>query len=729
MKILETDTVVLTTVAEHVGTISSDHFGAIVVNSFGYHYFEDHTDNLGLTDIRFPGGTVSESGFVVDGRIRLDAGEISPSTLTQDRSSFAFDLTHPELISPIALEYDDVTFLNRDDIGTFSQALDLANTRGVSLGLIIPVQRYFENVDFSDIEVRQHSIDLAVSDIQIFLERLKNGEYNNGEYPQKITFEIGNEPYQNPIEYAVIAKAMIDEIDRLLADSDISYDIAIQMGRGGFEFNNLVDSGYFEKFFQDPSDLIPGLEHLSFRPGDALPYAVRQIAIDEMMTGILGDSLTHVDSIRHHVLSFKSDLHDRSDAPLYERTEIVDFWYEQFQKFGRSRDDVDYYVSAWTTASVGPTSIPYSMSAAASTLELFSYFMEAGVDRAAVWGVVGAFKYSDDILDTVVTDRLSPFLSPQASVLQLMAENIIDSQYLGVSGTSDQGYVSYTYEDASSYTLFFVAGQLKGGDLQVTVNLGLFGSLESVSVTNLDVKNGAPGGAARIHVADQQVEDGKLKINFDQDFEIAMIKLQKTDSDEFQIVQSIESFLDRSINLSADSQILIGGESQDQLLGGEGTDILVGGGGDDVLDAGPGRAGMFHNGMLAANFYELGAGGGSFLFGGGGNDLLWGGAGNDLLAGGDGDDQLWGGGGFDTFVFTKGNDVIHDFERGVDSILIDEELLAGLPIELWLRANASLQEDSLMLDFGQHGSLTILGHTDIEYLISDIRIEEFDSLF
>ena len=133
-----------------VGDLSSDFFGAIGVNSYGWDHFEDHVENLGLTDIRWPGGTVSESGYVVDGRIRLNAGDISLETLSGDRSNFVFDLTHPELISELALEYDELNHLGRDDVGTFSQALNLAVKNEASFSLIIPVQRYFEGVDFSD---------------------------------------------------------------------------------------------------------------------------------------------------------------------------------------------------------------------------------------------------------------------------------------------------------------------------------------------------------------------------------------------------------------------------------------------------------------------------------------------------------------------------------------------------------------------------------------------------
>ncbi len=57
-----------------------------------------------------------------------------------------------------------------------------------------------------------------------------------------------------------------------------------------------------------------------------------------------------------------------------------------------------------------------------------------------------------------------------------------------------------------------------------------------------------------------------------------------------------------------------------------------------------------------------------------GNDVLVGGAGNDLIFGQGGNDTLTGGEGADTFVFSmftdNGNDVITDFEVGVDRIML-----------------------------------------------------------
>lgn len=88
---------------------------------------------------------------------------------------------------------------------------------------------------------------------------------------------------------------------------------------------------------------------------------------------------------------------------------------------------------------------------------------------------------------------------------------------------------------------------------------------------------------------------------------------------------------------------LYGNSRDNTILGLDGWDALYGYGGSDVLDGGRGD---------------------DLLKGGKGRDALWGGKGVDLLDGGKGADDFW----FDT---RKDHDVINDFGRGADSVVID----------------------------------------------------------
>ena len=118
---------------------------------------------------------------------------------------------------------------------------------------------------------------------------------------------------------------------------------------------------------------------------------------------------------------------------------------------------------------------------------------------------------------------------------------------------------------------------------------------------------------------------------------------------------------DDQLNGGADNDVVRGGLGHDNLLGAKGRDTLFGGKGEDVIYGG-GQRDRLH-----------GKGGDDTLFGGVGNDTLRGGNDEDVLQGDAGDDDHYGGDGADTFIFGLGSgaDTIHDWEDGIDHIVIE----------------------------------------------------------
>ena len=719
-----TRSLVDSTATSSLGQINENMFGAIGANNYGWHYFEEHTQNFGLSNIRWPGGTISETGWVKDGLIRVSGGEISLDTLDGDRSQFAFDLTHPELISDLALAYDESHFLDRDDVGTFSQALALAVERNVDLELIIPMERYYLNQDLSHQNVRSKAIAAAVADVSIFLDRLMNGQYNNGEYPEKIIFDIGNEQYSNPIEAAIIGKAMIDTIADRLEGSDIAFDISFQMGRGEFEYDNLFRAGYFDTFF-DGGAPVPGLEDIHFSPGHNVPNLQQNTFIDRLMVSVLGDSLVHVGSLRHHVLGLSApDLYGEN-APLWRRAEIVEFWNDAFRNLGIDPAKIEYNISAFSTDTSNGNSLPYELPGATNLLEFYDYAMQMGVDRASIWGVVGAFRYKDNISTTTVSDRLSNYDTPQATILRLLSENVIDSEYLGATGGRNEGYRTFTYVSDTAYTVFLYVEDVQDGNFRLDVDLGLLGDVDTVLATHIDIRNDRANGAAHVTSSEVGLVDGLVQLTFDQDFEIVMLTVDISDSMVYQVARQVEVMAGTSLSRDSSSISVVGDETSEHISGGTGSDFIFGMQGDDTLTGGTGRSGFLTGNVNTANFDAIGGNQGDFIFGGEGNDKLYGMAGNDLLSGGAGDDELWGGGGFDTFIFNGGRDVIHDFDVGVDTVLIDSHLLGeNQALGDWIKEHSSTSETGLTLDFGMGNELTINGVTDVGEILRSIQLSD-----
>jgi Ca2+-binding RTX toxin-like protein len=158
---------------------------------------------------------------------------------------------------------------------------------------------------------------------------------------------------------------------------------------------------------------------------------------------------------------------------------------------------------------------------------------------------------------------------------------------------------------------------------------------------------------------------------------------------------------DDTINGGAGNDKLAGEDGNDTFLGGAGADTMSGGAGIDTADysysrdpvnvslrSGTGSGGDAQGDTLGGienligsnNHYTsdtlTGDSGNNILDGRNGSDFLFGSDGNDTLIGGHGNDTMSGGADTDTFVFHTfgggsgtsydGNDVITDFQVGVD---------------------------------------------------------------
>lgn len=161
---------------------------------------------------------------------------------------------------------------------------------------------------------------------------------------------------------------------------------------------------------------------------------------------------------------------------------------------------------------------------------------------------------------------------------------------------------------------------------------------------------------------------------------------------------------------------LTGGHGHDRLIGGTGIDRLQGGMGNDTLQGGRGNdvlAGNQGNDQLrgdAGNDRLSGDAGNDWLFGNAGRDTLHGGAGNDTLHGGRGADAMNAGAGRDTFIFQAGDGVdrINGYQRGIDRILIDDDLLDASPAA-FIRDHMSRTDAGVVIDFGQQGRIVVNG--------------------
>ncbi|MCB1332837.1 MAG: cadherin-like domain-containing protein [Roseivivax sp.] len=142
---------------------------------------------------------------------------------------------------------------------------------------------------------------------------------------------------------------------------------------------------------------------------------------------------------------------------------------------------------------------------------------------------------------------------------------------------------------------------------------------------------------------------------------------------------------DTIYGMGGDDDLSEGGDGDDQIFGGDGDDLLGGGAGYDTLDGGAGSDTAYYANMAEAANVNLVTGVATQagwtdtltaienVTGSQGNDTIVGDAADNVLAGGFGSDTLTGGAGADVFLFDlrqafSGNDVITDFQAGVDTV-------------------------------------------------------------
>ena len=183
---------------------------------------------------------------------------------------------------------------------------------------------------------------------------------------------------------------------------------------------------------------------------------------------------------------------------------------------------------------------------------------------------------------------------------------------------------------------------------------------------------------------------------------------------------------DDIIFAAAGDDNVAGGLGSDQLFGGDGADILRGdrdtsdpqvqlAGGDDVIRGGAGNDLI---GGKSGNDTLIGDEGDDQIWGDNGDDILSGGLGNDILTG----DDFSGGHGSDIFVLAsgQGTDTVVDFEIGIDSIALVEDLKFG---QISITQNG--QDSHLKLG---NETLAVLQRTDADALTASSFIEAFSAV-
>jgi Ca2+-binding RTX toxin-like protein len=164
-----------------------------------------------------------------------------------------------------------------------------------------------------------------------------------------------------------------------------------------------------------------------------------------------------------------------------------------------------------------------------------------------------------------------------------------------------------------------------------------------------------------------------------------------------------------------------GGDRDDLIHGGTGNDRIFAGGGNNTIHGGGGRN-EIHGGD--GDDLIFAGRGGDTIHGGGGDDRIFGAAGADRIEAGPGHDVVYGGRGADEFVFRPGDETvwIMDFSLAEgDRLLLDPGLWEAPPDAAALVAeHARVAGRHVVLDFGAGDAITLHGFSDLDGLAQAI---------
>ena len=636
-------------------TVSRGMFGGILVgqNPGGTAgYFESY-DELGLTVLRWPGGSLAENGVVTEEhRIRLTGSGGEP---------YAYDLGYPDLIHPDVLEHVP-------GILGLSDVLAQAVQRGSVFSLILPTIRY-------DSSPEDAKADIYEFLVKLFVER----QYDNGALPGKIIIEIGNENY-DPLRYGVVASAALEAIMEFrVAYPEIEFSTALQAMPTGPQTEDLVD------IISESSDN-PAL------------------------------ALSQVDIIRLHYLTHDLDAAANIEhrGPRYYAISEIQRAIEEArdQVLGPTAAELGLYFSAYTSSSrsLGEND-PMALSSAGVLLSLFSGMLELGADYAAAWGIA---TWSPE---TVTITQIGPggqvISSASGILLGQMAMLLPGMNLIGnelIDSVRSSPIQVQTYSNDSQVVIFIAANDLVDDRDTVRIDLDGMDGIGSIWATEIRTLSGLSGAAEAVHIP-VTIQGRTLSVDISGDYRVVTLVLTRVTPGDSPIVQI---GYDASENLTggrgADSLSGSGGDDtirgvggDDELLGGEGSDVIYGGRGDDWIDGGEGADLLFggeDNDHLVDSY---------------GNDTFYGGAGDDWIEIGTTTAEVTGGEGSDlldlsSIESSRHIDALVDLQAGIASIDVSGEdgVTRNSVIVRGIEAIVGVQNGNNYL-YGDAGANTIYG--------------------
>ena len=498
--------------------------------------FVNAYDALDLTHIRWPGGSLAEFGVVrPNDTTRFVQQSGFPDPFQDDGLPPAYSFEYPELLHPRLLE--DSQGEPTGMLG-FSDMLALAVDKGASMSVISPTIRYREDPSEGGAQLYDFLVLLFI-----------DGKWNDGNLPDDMIIDIGNENYQASSITRHLPPQLI-AVRQFREDyPDVAFKVAVQALRT--EEDMLAA-------FEQTDDLIP-----------------------PDVTGLRAE----MDVVRMHQLRQGHFAHTNieNDDKYLALKALINRIEEDRAAIGATdMPDVEVYFSAWSTSprDISP-GMPLALANAGATVSLFTGFAELGVDYAAAWGIAidnldnpVILTFPDEETDEQILTVNGVVLSQMSEILPGMT--LID--HPGLDDTRNTLVNMYPFVDSSKIVVFFAANTLPEDGVTVSAELEDFGPIANAWGTNIVVEDGI-SGLPVVGMTEIEVDGAQFSFDMTSDYELVRVVLTRKDPGDAPVWAKGKPDGENTLR---------GGSGDDRLIGSTGDDILIGGKGDDTLDGGSG---------------------------------------------------------------------------------------------------------------------------------------------
>ena len=451
--------------------------------------YAEAIDDLGVTGLRFPGGSLTE---------------------------YYFDISNPDA----ALGTHSETGEEKSLI-PLSDFLNFAGDNGHSVTLVVPTRHYLS--DERDENGNRFAI-LDEDELRTFVRDVATGQYGEATID---AFEVGNEYWHSggmtSTEYGRVAA----EVSRII-DSEITeileefpeaehIDVIVQMG-----YNSGTSD--LEGLFQDtsPAEVLAELnERYGLTLDEDAMYSGGDINFNNVNNEIIISELIEsgqfhaVDGVVAHIYSWGEE-HEGSRSFLLDQ--IGESWLE-------ANPEIETYVTEWNIRGFSEgldEHEDYGLFQAAEMLNMLEVFLEHDVHSANVWPLI---QRTDNALST--SNEYGETNAPGA-FFEMMADNLPGKLMLDFNPYDDsateaefEGFSVHGYADEHDLLLYATSSH-RDGVIETKLDLNeLIVGFDSIEISVLGVKEGDEAGSneseASVEVIDsaEMMETGFIDIPLD----------------------------------------------------------------------------------------------------------------------------------------------------------------------------------------------------------------------